>query len=237
LYNQLNRVDWNDFITHINKLPAIMKNILFILAILIFCNKIIAQEKPLTQKQWFESGQKYLKKNKLEIAVSQFYMANKYGKDLVIKILARQKIDSLLPYLQKEIIMQWKGNWKIKELNYNPYPGKFTDYIRFEEDKIVFYQKDSNGKEIVIRSEPIKFLPYDSVKTDFDVRKVVFRNSEIWSFWAGKKKHQKRLYPKLQRDSISNSKFLLDERGIIMNRKLRKKELEKEIYTFYVIAK
>jgi hypothetical protein len=214
-----------------------MKNVLFILVILIFCNKIIALEKPLTQKQWFESGQKYLKKDKLEVAISQFYMANKYGQDSRIKVLARKKIDSLLPLIQKEIIKQWKGNWKIKELNYNPYPGKFTDYIRFEEDKIVFYKKDTNGKEIVIRSELIRFLPYDSVKSDFNVRKVVFKNSEIWSFWAGRKKREKRLYPKLVRDSLGVSKILNDERGIIIDRKLRRKELEKEIYTFYVIAK
>lgn len=214
-----------------------MKNVFFILAILIFCNKIIAQEKPLTQKQWFESGQKYLKKDKLEVAVSQFDMANKYGQDSGIKILARQKIDSLLPLIQKEIIKQWKGNWKIKELNYNPYSGKFTDYIRFEEDKIVFYKKDANGKEIVIRSESIRFSPYDSVKSDFNVRKVVFKNSEIWSFWAGRRKREKRLYPKLVRDSLGVSRILNDERGIIIDRKLRRKELKKEIYTFYVIAK
>jgi hypothetical protein len=214
-----------------------MKNVFFILAILIFCNKIIAQEKPLTQKQWFESGQKYLKKDKLEVAVSQFNMANKYGQDSGIKILARQKIDSLLPLIQKKIIKQWKGNWKIKELNYNPYSGKITDYIRFEEDKIVFYKKDANGKEIVIRSESIRFFPYDSVKSDFNVRKVVFKNSEIWSFWSGRRKREKRLYPKLVRDSLGVSRILNDERGIIIDRKLRRKELKKEIYTFYVITK
>jgi hypothetical protein len=31
--------------------------------------------------------------------------------------------------------------------------------------------------------------------------------------------------------------MLLDERGFTTDRKLRKREMEKEIYTFYVIAK
>lgn len=213
-----------------------MKNILFILIFLIFRNGLIAQETPLSQERWFKSGQKYLKKGKLEVAVSQFYMANNYSKNSDIQILARQKIDSLLPLIHKKIIKQWKGNWKMKELNYNPYPGTFPDYIRFEDDKIVFYKKDSNGKEIIIRSELIRFLPYDSVKTDFNVRKVVFKNSEIWSYWVEKKNLQKKLYPKLVRDSSGISKILLDERGIIMDKKIRKRELKKEIYTFYVKA-
>ncbi|MES2851551.1 hypothetical protein [Flavobacterium sp. 11] len=209
-----------------------MKNILFILIFLIFRNGLIAQEIPFSQEQWFKSGQKYLKKGKLEVAVSQFYMANKYGKNSDIQILARQKIDSLLPLIHKKIIKQWKGNWKMKELNYNPYPGTFSDHIRFEDDKIVFFKKDSDGKEIIIRSELIKFLPYDS----FNIRNVAFKNSEIWSFGVGKKNSQKRLYPKLVRDSSGIRKILLDERGIIIDRKLRKRELKKEIYTFYVKA-
>ena len=211
-----------------------MKNTILILLFLNLCNGLTAQERPFTENQWFESGQKYLKKKKNEIAISQFYMANKFGKDSNVKILARQKIDSLLPLIQNKIIKQWKGNWKIKELHYNPSPGKFSDYIRFEEDKIVFYHKNLDGKEIITRSELIRFIPYDSVKSFFNVREIKFRNSEIWSFSVKKKNGLKKLYPTLKRDSLGTSSMLLDERGIIIDKKLREKEMKKEIYTFYV---
>ena len=213
-----------------------MKNLLLILTFLIFCNNLTAQESSLTKNKvdWFESGQKYLKKRKLEIAVSRFYMANKYGENSEIQKLARTKIDSLLPIIHKKIIKQWRGNWKLKELHYNPYPGTFSDYISFDDDKIVFYKKDYNGKEIIIRSEPIRFLPYDSIKSEFSVRQVVFKNSEIWSFEVEKKKSQKRLYPTLEKDSSGRRYILIDERGFISDRKLRKETLKKEIYTFYM---
>lgn len=96
----------------------------------------------------------------------------------------------------------------------------------------MFYKKNSFEKEIIICSEPIRFLPYDSMKSDFNVRKVVFQNSEIWIFLVVKKNCQKRLYLKLEKDSLGMSKVLINC-GIITDRKLRKKEFN----TFYVIAK
>ena len=67
-----------------------MKKLVLISTFLIFCNNLIAQELSSTKNkvEWFESGQKYLKKRKLEIAFSQFYMANKYDKNSNIQILA-----------------------------------------------------------------------------------------------------------------------------------------------------
>lgn len=157
-----------------------MKNHLLILTFLIICNNFIAQESLTKNKvEWFESGQKYLKKRKMEVAVSQFDMAKKYNKNSDIQILARQKIDSLLPFIYKKIIQEWSGNWKIKELHSNRYSAKFPEYIRIGDDKIVFYQKDSKGKETIICSELIRFFPYDSMKIFYSLRKVVFKNSEI----------------------------------------------------------
>ena len=215
-----------------------MKSFVLILIVLIFCNNLIAQESPFTKNriEWFESGQKYLRKRKLEVAVSQFFMANKYGKKSDIQILARQKIDSLLPIIYKKILKEWKGNWKIKELHSSRYSAKLSEYIRIDDDKIVFYQKDSNGKETIIRSELIRFFPYDSMKAFYSLRKVVFENSEVWSFEIEKKKSQKRLYPALNRDSSGCGYVVVDERGFISDRKLRKEALKKEIYTFYVKA-
>ncbi|WP_338645579.1 hypothetical protein V5J73_10100 [Flavobacterium sp. KS-LB2] len=213
-----------------------MKNLILILTFLISCKNLIAQESSLTKNkvEWFESGQKYLKKGKLEIAVSQFNMAYKYDKNSDIQILARKKNDSLLPIIYKKIIQEWRGNWKIKELHRIGHSAKFSEYILIGDDKIVFYQKDLKGKETIIRSELIKFFPLDSMKTFYSLRKVIFENSEIWSFETDKKKSQKRLYPTLERDSSRRGYMLIDERSFITDRKLRKEALKKEIYTFYV---
>lgn len=213
-----------------------MRNILLLLIFLTLHNGLIAQEQ-LIQNQWFDNGQKYLKKGQIEIAISQFHMANKYSEDSNIKILASQKIDSLLPIIQNKNKKQWQGNWKLKELHFDPYPGIFTNYIRFENDTVVFYYKNSEGKEVISRSELIRFRPYHSTRFFFRTNEIVFENTEIWSFYVTGKKKQKRLYPTIERDSTGTSTILLDERGMIINKKTRKKEMKKEIYTFYVIAK
>jgi hypothetical protein len=191
-------------------------------------------QKSLTQNDWFESGEKFLKKKNYEFATSQFYMAEKYGSDTIIKKLARKKIDSILPIAQKRIINELKGDWRLKELNYDPYPGKFTDNIRITDNEIIFYKLDSNNTEVKLRTEKIKFLSYDSLKYDFSARRFIFENSEVWTFWVSNKKRLKKLYPKIYRDSDGSRKILLDERGIIIDKKARKKAMKKEIYTFYV---
>ena len=203
------------------------------LILLLFSLNLKAQ-KSLTQKDWFESGEKFLKKKNYEVATSQFYMAEKYGSDTIIKKVARKKIDSILPIAQKKIINELKGDWKLKELNYDPYPGKFTEHIRITDNEIVFYKLDSNNTEVKLRKEQIRFLSYDSLKYDFSARRFIFKNSEVWTFWVSKKKRIKKLYPEIYRDSDGNRQHLLDERFIIIDKKRRKKAMEKEIYTFYV---
>ncbi len=216
------------------------KKFALIIPIIVTLN-LFAQTKTMSQKDWFESGQKYLKKDKLEIAISQFHVAESYGlkdKDLDIKKSARKKIDSLLPIAQKKIIKQWKGNWKLKELHDEGLPlKKFSEYIRIDDDKIVFYKKDSNGKQIILRSEPIRFFPYDSVKSFLNLHEVVFENSEIWKFTTVKKKSQKRLYVTFERDSSGESYETLYHIGFFMDRKERRRSKKIEIYTFYVKEK
>lgn len=211
-----------------------MKKILFICILLVFNYKAIAQKSTYSQAETFQKGLLYLKDGKLERAFSFFNMANSFGENDEIKALAFHKIDSLLPIIRKNVLKQWKGNWKLKELNYNPFPGSFPDYISFDNDRIVFYKKDSLGNKIITRTEFFRFTSYDPSKSNFDVRKVVFKNEEIWSFTVIKKNRKLRLYPELIRDSIGRRKVLIDERGMIMDKKLRKKELKKEIYTFYL---
>jgi hypothetical protein len=206
---------------------------LYFLILLLFSLNLKAQ-KSLSQKDWFESGEKFLKKKNYEFATSQFYMAEKYGSDTIIKKVAKKKIDSILPIAQKKIINELKGDWRLKELNYDPYPGKFTEHIRITDNDIVFYKLDSNNTEVKLRKEQIRFLSYDSLNDDFSARIFIFKNSEVWTFSVSNKKRIKKLYPEIYRDSDGNRQHLLDERFIIIDKKARKKAMEKEIYTFYV---
>ena len=155
---------------------------IFFLVFLLFSTNLESQSSK-SQKDWFESGQKFLKKKKFEIAASKFFMAEKYGTDTEIKKLARLKIDSILPLAQKKIINKMKGDWKLKEFHGNFHPLKFSDYIKITDKEIVFYKKDSFGKKVILRKEQIRFLPYDSIKSIFSARKFVFKNTEIWEFW------------------------------------------------------
>ena len=211
----------------------IMLRILFLVFLLFSTN--LESQSSKSQKDWFESGQKFLKKKKFEIAASKFYLAEKYGPDTEIKKLARLKIDSILPLAKKKIINKMKGDWKLKEFHGNFHPLKFSDYIKITDKEIVFYKKDSFGKKVILRKEQIRFLPYDSIKSIFSARKFVFKNTEIWEFWLSHKKNKKKLYPEIDTDSLGRGQSRVST--IMINKKERKKALKKETQTFYVKKK
>src|SRR5690606_18545631 len=104
---------------------------------------------------------------------------------------------------------------------------------RFTDNEVVYYKVGSNNDEIKLRSEQLRFLPYDSLKYDFSATRIIFSNSEVWTFWLSRKTRQQELSLKIYTDSIDNSKILFEERRIIIDKKERKKALQKEIYTYY----
>lgn len=210
-----------------------MLRLSFIVFLLFITN--LEGQSPKTQKDWFESGQKFLKKKKFEIAVTQYIIAEKSGSDTEIKKLARLKIDSILPLAQKKIIKKMKGDWKLKEFHGNFHHLKFSQYIKISDREIVFYKKNSLGKKVVLRREQIRFLPYDSLKKRFSIRKIVFKNTEIWEFWLSHKKLKKKLYPKIDTDSLGRGQSRVNT--IIINVKERKKAIKIENSTFYVKKK
>lgn len=210
-----------------------MLRLSFIVFLLFITN--LEGQSPKTQKDWFESGQKFLKKKKFEIAVTQYIIAEKSGSDKEMKKLARLKIDSILPLAQKKIIKKMKGDWKLKEFHGIFHPLKFSQYIKISDREIVFYKKDSFGKKVVLRREQIRFLPYDSLKKRFSIRKIVFKNTEIWEFWLSRKRFKKKLYPEIDTDSLGRGQSRVST--IIINVKERKKAIKIENSTFYVKKK
>lgn len=210
-----------------------MKNGLITLLILI-TTSVCAQElsKEETQKKYFLEAEENLKRNKLKKALFKYqFVCGIYSPETVFKHEANTRIDSLLPIVQKKEMKKWEGIWELKQLK--------TDMFEFEkinitEDSIAFFK---NKNDIIAsRSEKIK-IPEFNHKNFLNIRSVVFSNNEIWEFNVEKHKQKDRLFVKLKTDSKGTSYMILDHRYMIIDRKGRKKALDKELRTFYTRIK
>lgn len=186
------------------------------------------------QKEYFEIGEKALKKSKSMKALNAFHSVlclkdinsvptNKY------EIQARKKIDSLLPIFQQLEMKKLKGRWKLKQLTTEKYN---YEYIEITDDEILFFDKNSNTP---IRIEKIEFAPYDDTEITLPLSQLIFKNNEIWEFNIRKVKNETRLLTYVARDENGISYFLVDDRGIIKDPKARKKAYEGEINTYYIL--
>lgn len=212
---------------------------IFLLIIIIFSVKISAQEKMDSiilskQKEYFEIGEKALKKSESLKALNAFHYVLCL-KDIdsvptnIYEIQARKKIDSLLPIFQKMEIKKLKGRWKLKQLTTEKYNYEF---IEITDTKILFFDKNSNTP---IRIEKIEFAPYDDTELILPFLQLIFKNNEIWEFNLRKVKKETRLLTYVARDENGVSYNLVDDRGIIKDHKARKKAYEGEIKTYYIL--
>ena len=186
------------------------------------------------QKENFEIGNKYLKRKKLEKAFRAFHVSNLYNQESEIGKCCIIKIDSILPIIQKKILKKWQGNWKIKELHFDPFPGSFSDFIVFDKNEVFFYKEISSTQKKLIRKEIVKFVEYQPFSLYYDNYNLKFNNSEIWRFNLVKKNGLLKLYPFVERDSTGISIMLHQS---IMSKKKRKEVENKERYTFYTLVK
>ena len=214
-----------------------MKNILFIILSLFIC-KVSAQnntdEKRLEiQKDYFEKAERALK-NRDELRALNFYhyVYSMRQMDTELKPLAKKRIDSLLPLIQKKGIEKCIGKWKLKQLETNQFN---YEYIEITENDILFY--DKKNPEIPSRIEEIRFANYKPRDIMISISSVVFKNNEIWEFNTEKGENELRLFPNLKTDANGVSYILLDERGIMRDPVKREKALAKEIRTYYVLEK
>ena len=186
------------------------------------------------QEENFEAGNKYLKSKKLDEAFRGYHLSVIYDENSEIANRAKIKIDSILPLIQKGLLKKWQGNWKIKELIFDPFPGSFPDYIEFDKNEVIFYEEISSTQKKLIRKEMVKFVEYSSSSLYSDNYNLKFKNSEIWSFNLVKKNGLLKLYPTLERDSTGKG-ILLHQAN--MSKKKRKQDEMKEKYTFYIKVK
>ena len=210
-----------------------MKNLLFILSILIATN-VCAQEltKEEKQEKRFFEAEKYLKRNKLKKALFKYqFVCGIYSPETEFKTKANAKIDSLLPIVQNKEMKEWKGEWELKQLKTDRFDFK---KIIVTEDSIAFFKNKSDS--IASRIEKIK-IPEFNHKDFLNTRSVVFSNDEVWEFNVEKYKRKDRLFVKMKTDSEGTSYMILDHRHMIIDRKERKKALAEEVRTFYTRIK
>lgn len=186
----------------------------------------------------YKLGEKRLKNKDLYNGLNAFDYVRKYDTISILGRKASKKVDSLLPIFKSTNYKKIKGLWKLKELHFNPEPSLFTDYIEFKDNEINFYNLDSLGIKKLVRKEEKIYTEIDSMLTiGIEANHFTFKNTEQWSFYVRKKDGILKLYPTIQRNSRREFTMLLDERGIIINRKERRKAFKKELYTFYTLVK
>ena len=160
------------------------------------------------QMENFEIGNQYLKRKKLDEAFRAYHLSVIYDEKSEMAKNAIIKIDSILPFIQNKILKKWQGNWKIKELHFDPFPGLFPDFIVFNKNEVLFYKERSETKKKLIRKEIVKFVEYNPSSIYSDNYNLKFKNSEIWSFNLVKKNGLLKLYPLVERYSIGRVIFL-----------------------------
>lgn len=188
------------------------------------------------QKQKFEKAEIELNKNN-NLLVLNYYHSICFLRDLhsidfnEYEIIAKKRIDSLLPFFQNEEVKKWRGKWKLKKLTNNDYNYEF---IEIKETKLLFYAKNLSSP---IREEHIQFAPYDSSNLSISYSSLLFENNEIWEFTVKETENEKRLVTEVKRMSDGTYISLLDERGIIIDPVQREKAYEEEIRTYYILEK
>ena len=190
-----------------------------------------------SQLSVYEKAKKLLKNKDLYNALNSFNYAHSLDKSSALGQKASKKLDSLLPIFKTSNYKKIKGLWKLKELHFNPEPGLFTDYIEFKDNEINFYNLDSLDIKKLVRREEKTYTEIDSTWLSLEANHFTFKNTEQWSFYVRKKDGILKLYPTIQRNSRRGFTMLLDERGIIINKRERRKALKEEFYTYYILVK
>lgn len=181
----------------------------------------------------YDDGFKFLKKGNLDRALRAFHSTQLFDSVSLKSIKSKKIIDSLLPIFRQDKTKKLNGRWKLKELNFNPYPGSFSDIIEFTDSLVIFYSYDSNLKLKIDRKETINYEKYDPKDILFNPYRLEFKNHEIWIFEIEKKLFKNKLYPTIEKGSDGYYHSILDERSMIIDKRTRKKALRVELYTFY----
>lgn len=194
----------------------------------------------MSQKQRFKDAESLLKKSEEIQAIFKYHYVYGSNLDTEYEKIAKKRLDSLLPIVQRKHLQKIKGKWKLKFLtneflSYKP----VYEYIEIKDDKIIFFEQNS---DIPSRVENIVLTPYDNslynrASRDVSSISLIFENNEIWEFSGEEKNKEKRIYPRIKWLSNGPNEEWIDEISIIIDRKELKKVLAEERRTYYVLVK
>ena len=207
-----------------------MKSILF-LFLSLFSLSFVAQNDSLMsyQKENFIKANQALKDSNGLKALYYYHQVCILDLKTDIEVIAKVKIDSLLPIFKKMESQKWKGVWHLKQLK----TDRFNYHkIIVTDDDISFYKYENDS--IATRIEKILFEDYDTSELTINLGSIKFNNNEIWEFHTEKVGDEIRLFPNLKKDSDGYIYMMLDGRGMIKNNDERDKALAQEIRTYYI---
>jgi hypothetical protein len=133
-------------------------------------------------------------------------------------------------YSQYDFQNSLEGIWKLKSIRNDDNTSiNFTEYLKFVNNEIYFFKIESGKEKLLeIKKYEIKNKNLNQIK---------FENGEVWTLWFRDANNEIRLI--WENNINKNGDFLIhtDDRGVIKNKELRKIELEKEIFTYYIKIK
>jgi hypothetical protein len=129
-------------------------------------------------------------------------------------------------YSQYDFQNSLEGIWKLKSIRNDDNTSiNFTEYLKFVNNEIYFFKIESGKEKLLeIKKYEIKNNTLNQIK---------FENGEVYTLWFRNSNNEIRL---IWQNKINKNGDLLFHSygGVSKNKELRKIELEKEIFTYYI---
>ncbi|MFA5557277.1 MAG: hypothetical protein WCY06_08550 [Flavobacteriaceae bacterium] len=222
--------------------------IILFLSLDLFAQDTLVQYIINNQERYFKLGEEELKKSNEFRALEYFHsicflqtglkISDAKRTDTEIEIIAKKRVDSLLPFFQQRELKKWQGRWQLKNLNDREKSSFNYKHIEITPNEILFFNE--KDPESPVRVEQIKFRPYDgrdlSLSEYFNW--LEFENTEWWEFKTEKIKREIRLYPSIKRRQDGVKTHIIKDIFMGSKRKYKKTEREyKDKKTYYILEK
>ncbi len=167
-----------------------MKNLYFVLIILLFTTKNFAQNdaKAKFQKNKYELAVSYYKKSDFKNALDLFSVASKISPENELGQESIKKVDTLKAILRKDIMEKAIGIWKmtgdkpvwaVKEDN-DSKNIMVEKFIEITKSQIIFYEQDKKTlSKKIIKTEELVY--YNKDKSDSLFSAIILSDGTIWN--------------------------------------------------------
>lgn len=185
--------------------------------------------------KYMREAQQEEAKNNLENAIRTYYHVKQidsiYSLQSGLHRIAANRIDSLLPILQKQVRGKLKGSWKLVQRMPSPDADIiFTDFIKVTSRKIIFYNV-VNGKKRVLFRRKLNIEPY-SVYLSYAFPTFRVGEKEVWELFVRKVDSEERLVWKEYADRNGAMRLLINDR--LKDPEKQRQAEKKGPYTYYI---